>query len=126
LISSNFEQTLRHLSRRYRAGIKTQTTKRDVEERTGAKGSLETLSFAKASRARAVIGRPFLRPTLPASRPFPMINVDRDGPRYHLLLAARFTRIDHGNEFYTESPPSPRASFVLRSADSRDDRDRLI
>lgn len=31
-----------------------------------------------------------------------MINVDRDGPRYHLLLVARFTRIDHGNEFYTE------------------------
>jgi hypothetical protein len=46
LIPSNFEQTLRHLSRRYRAGIKTETTKRDVEKRTGAKGSLETLPFA--------------------------------------------------------------------------------
>jgi hypothetical protein len=36
-----------------------------------------------------------------------MINVDRDGPRYHLLLAARFTPIDHGNEFYTKLPPPP-------------------
>lgn len=30
-----------------------------------------------------------------------MINVSRDSPRYHLLLVARFTRIDHDSEFYT-------------------------
>lgn len=33
-----------------------------------------------------------------------MINVGRDSPRYHLLLAARFTRIDHGSESYIEYP----------------------
>lgn len=76
-----------------------------------AKESLENESIACASCHRPSSFTPVRDFALrQSSRPFPMINVSRDSPRYHLLLVARFTRIDHGSEFYTGSGrPSGRS-----------------